>query len=76
MKKLLFLNDASILPGTAKAVVLTSASAKDENTLEEPLKVSPREEDVRFNGSRFTRSFPGNSFTILRVHTSEQSAQR
>jgi hypothetical protein len=44
--------------------------------LEEPLKVSPREEDVRFNGSRFTRSFPGNSFTILRIHTSEQSAQR
>lgn len=50
--------NAANLPGTAKAIVLTSASPKDENTLEEPLKVSPRAEDFRFSGSRFTRSFP------------------
>ncbi len=68
--------NAANLPGTAKAIVLTSASPKDENTLEEPLKVSPRAEDFRFSGSRFTRSFPGNSFTVLRIRTSEQSARR
>lgn len=55
------------LSGTAQAIVLTSANAKDENTLEEPAKVSPKAEAVKIDGSSFRRVFPGNSLTVLRI---------
>jgi alpha-L-arabinofuranosidase len=55
----------------AQAIVLTSASPRDENTLEEPLKVAPRMETVRVAGPKFTRAFPGNSFTVLRIPASK-----
>jgi len=61
------LSGAGKLGATASAIVLTSESPKDENTLDEPTKVSPRTETVKVGGSKFTRSFPGNSFTILRI---------
>lgn len=61
------LGGAGKLGATAQAIVLTSASPKDENTLDEPTKVSPRTETLMIGGSKFTRSFPGNSFTILRI---------
>ena len=55
------------LETTAQAIVLTSASGKDENTLEQPTKVSPRTETLTIRGSKFTRRIPGNSFTVLRI---------
>jgi alpha-L-arabinofuranosidase len=55
------------LAGTAQAIVLTSENPKDENSLEEPTKVSPKTEMLNLTGSKFKHSFPGNSFTILRV---------
>jgi len=61
------LNGAGKLGTTASAIVLTSASPKDENTLEEPTKVSPKTETVKIAGNKFTRSFPGNSFTVMRI---------
>lgn len=51
----------------ARAVVLTSENAKDENTLEQPTKVVPRPQPVKGNGPVFKHSFPGNSLTVLRV---------
>jgi alpha-L-arabinofuranosidase len=49
--------------------VLTSGSALDENNLEEPTKVYPKEEKITFSGNKIIRSFPGNSLTVLRLKT-------
>jgi len=61
------LQGAKGVTGTATAIVLTSDSPKDENTLEEPTKVAPVTEQLKMSGGRFVRSFPGNSFTVLRI---------
>jgi len=63
------LNGAEKLTGSGKAIILTSASPLDENTLEEPAKVSPVTETVKLSGASLKRSFPGNSLTILRLAT-------
>jgi alpha-L-arabinofuranosidase len=65
------LKGAANLTGTGQAIVLTSASPHDENTLEEPLKVSPRTEQLKISGAAFTHAFPGNSFTVLRIATNK-----
>ncbi|HWA09752.1 MAG TPA: alpha-L-arabinofuranosidase C-terminal domain-containing protein [Opitutaceae bacterium] len=51
----------------AHATVLTSASADDENSFEAPDKVAPRDETMKIPGASFSREFPANSLTILRV---------
>ena len=63
------LTTANGLSGKGSASVLTSANPTDENTLDDPLKVSPKTETFSFSGSALTRSFPGNSFTVLRLQT-------
>ena len=55
------------LSGPARAFVLTSEKPGDENSLAEPRKVAPRTEELTLPGPRFTRSFPGNSLTVLRI---------
>jgi len=59
----------SALTGKGAAIVLTGASGLDENSLAEPAKVSPGTEPLSFTGAGLTRSFPGNSLTILRLKT-------
>jgi len=51
----------------AKAIVLTSASLEDENSLDEPRKVAPVERPFRCSGATFTYTFPPHSLTILRM---------
>jgi len=63
---------AERLSGSGEAIVLESASPLDENTLDEPTKVSPKTEMLRFSGASLTRSLPGNSLTVVRVATSLQ----
>ena len=63
------LSGAEKLTGKGKSIVLTSGSPLDENTMEQPTKVSPKTENVKFSGTTITRSFPGNSLTILRLST-------
>jgi alpha-L-arabinofuranosidase len=58
---------ANNLSGEGSATVLTSDSPADENSLENPTKVSPETETVNFSGTILTRTFPGNSFTVLRL---------
>jgi alpha-L-arabinofuranosidase len=58
---------AGRLAATAKAIVLTSAGAADENTFDAPTKVAPREESVPGIGAAFHHTFPANSITVLRV---------
>jgi alpha-L-arabinofuranosidase len=63
------LSGAKNLTGTGTATVLTSESGTDENTIENPTKVSPKTESVSFSGTSLQRTFPGNSFTVLRLKT-------
>jgi alpha-L-arabinofuranosidase len=63
------LSGAKNLTGAGTASVLTSENGADENTIENPTKVSPKTENVNFSGTSFTRTFPGNSFTVLRLKT-------
>ncbi|HTQ52583.1 MAG TPA: alpha-L-arabinofuranosidase C-terminal domain-containing protein [Candidatus Acidoferrales bacterium] len=63
------LGGANNLAGTGTATVLTSASGTDENSLDDPQKVSPKTEPVSFNGTTMERAFPGNSLTVLRLRT-------
>jgi alpha-L-arabinofuranosidase len=52
--------------GSAEAIVLTSESPTDENSLDNPTKVSPKTQALTVTGSKFTHNFPGNSVTVLR----------
>jgi alpha-L-arabinofuranosidase len=61
------LKGAGTLPATGKAIVLTSGSPLDENTIDDPLKVSPKSESLTITGKTITRSFPGNSLTVIRI---------
>jgi alpha-L-arabinofuranosidase len=53
--------------GLAKAIVLASKSPLDENSLEEPAKVSPKTDTFSFQGDDLHRTFPANSVTVLRL---------
>jgi alpha-L-arabinofuranosidase len=68
-QSLLDLRGAGKLSGNGTAIVLSSASPGDENTLEEPTKVSPKTESLIISGNTITQSFPGNSLTIIRIPT-------
>lgn len=61
------LNGAATLTETGKAIVLTSASALDENTLDAPTKVAPKTEDLQWKGPTLNHVFPANSLTVLRL---------
>jgi alpha-L-arabinofuranosidase len=51
----------------ALAVVLTSARAEDENSLEQPLKVAPVKGTIHNAGRSFRHTLPANSLTVLRL---------
>jgi alpha-L-arabinofuranosidase len=67
----LALSGAKSLSGAGTATVLTSENPTDENSLEHPTRVSPKTENLSFHGASLTRSFPGNSLTVLRLKTSQ-----
>ncbi len=59
---------AKNLAGQGSATVLTSAQRTDEDTFENPTNILPQTEAVNFTGTSLTRTFPKNSFTVLRLH--------
>ena len=63
------LKGTSKLSGNGKVIVLTSNSPLDENTLDEPIKVSPKTENVKITGNTISRLISGNSLTIIRIPT-------
>jgi alpha-L-arabinofuranosidase len=65
----ILLKGATELTGTGTATVLTSLKPTDENTLDNPTKVSPKTENVKFSGTKITRLFPANSLTVMRLST-------
>ena len=52
---------------TATAIVLASGSELDENTLDEPTKVTPKSQTLDVTQAAFRHTFPGNSVTVLRL---------
>ncbi len=58
--------DTNINITSAEAEVLTGEKT-DENSFEEPCKVSPRKAEINFSGSVITHTFPKNSFTVICV---------
>ncbi len=64
----LLLKGANTLVPLADATVLASGSALDENTLDAPTKVAPRQETFKVNGQQVTHTFAANSVTVLRIH--------
>jgi hypothetical protein len=36
--------------------------------LDDPTRVSPKTETIDFSGTDLTHTFPGNSFTVLRLN--------
>ena len=71
VKSKIILNGAASLTGTGNAIVLTSSSPLDENSLEQPTKVSPKTVEIKFLGTSISRAFPANSLTIIRLKTSK-----
>lgn len=63
------LSGARNLTRQGTAIVLTSASPEDENTLDNPTKVSPVKDSFHFEGDTYDRVFPGNSVNVLRFGT-------
>lgn len=61
------LGGVKTISGPATAIVLTSDSPRDENTIGDPTKVSPKTETFDVSSPDFHRTFPGNSFTVLRL---------
>ena len=55
------------LDKSAKQIVLTSENGLDENSLDYPEKVSPKESTFTIDGATFARKFPGKSLTVLRI---------
>lgn len=65
------LHGAKKLAASASGVVLTSGSPKDENTLEEPTKVAPKNLTIPVSGTKIKHAFPGNSLTVIRVKSAK-----
>lgn len=59
------LNGASVEP-LGRAITLSAASLTDENSFEEPNKITPVESEVKVTSSSFNYDLKPNSFTILR----------
>jgi alpha-L-arabinofuranosidase len=59
---------ASVSNGpAAAAVTMTSEGAMDENSLDQPTKVSPKPVNVTVNNGRIQHHFPANSFSVIRL---------
>ena len=61
------LNGVKRVSKKARAIVLASTDAMDENTLETPTKVAPVESALGKAAQSFKHAFPGNSVTVLRL---------
>ena len=63
------LADISPVSNNSHMTVLTSAEPTDNNSLQNPTKVRPVEQEVSIAGQDFSHEFPPYSLTVLRVKT-------
>ena len=61
------LQGVGALMPTGQATILTSDAMNDENTLDNPLKIAPKTENVPNVAPKFFYTFPARSLTILRL---------
>ena len=61
------IDGATVANGPAAATILTSDGAMDENSLDQPVKVSPKPLDINVINGKITHDFPANSFTVIRL---------
>jgi len=66
-KTMVRMKDIGALSGKGTATVLTSASPEDDNSIEAPMKVSPKTTEVTGLGAEFSYTFAPYSLTILRL---------
>jgi len=55
---------------TAQSIILSSAKPSDQNSFDEPAKVSPKTKSLENVSPQFNYSFGPYSLTVLRVHAS------
>ena len=65
------LRGANKVTSSAKAILLTG-SPRDVNTIEQPTKVTPKEEPIPDAAASFQRTLPAHSLTLLRLHATPQ----
>jgi alpha-L-arabinofuranosidase len=70
------INGATDLAETANEIELTSPGADDENSLDNPQKVSPISTEGRVSNSTIHQNFLPNSLTIIRVKSSKLAMSR
>jgi alpha-L-arabinofuranosidase len=63
------LKSTNELARTCGMQVLSSDNPADENSLDAPVKVSPKRQTLSLTGPDFRHVFPGNSLTVLRIGT-------
>ena len=61
------LDGARGLSRAGTAIVLGSSDLKIENSLEEPLKISPRQSQFQVSSSKFSYTLEPSSLTVLRI---------
>lgn len=61
------LEGASKVEPEGKVITLSAASDTDENSFEEPMKISPQQSTYKGFGTEFDYTFPAFSYTILRL---------
>ncbi len=62
----------SAVSPTGQATVLASGQLTDQNTFEDPAKVSPKTSTLENVNAQFNYSFAPSSLTVLRIHASEK----
>jgi alpha-N-arabinofuranosidase len=60
---------AAAIKPQGKAIVLKANKLSDTNTIREPTKIVPAEEEAGGLGASFTREFPPYSITVLELNT-------
>lgn len=66
-KTRIILDNSTGIESKGTSITLSAKSLKDENSFEEPLKISPQKKDYEGFSTDFTYKFPPNSFTVLRL---------
>lgn len=54
---------------SAQVTILTSDNLNDNNSLEDPMRVVPKESTLQVSGREFDYEFGPNSLTLIRIHT-------
>jgi alpha-L-arabinofuranosidase len=66
------LSGAGVIARGGTVTVLESANLSDNNSLEEPRRLVPREAALENTGAEFGHEFPARSLSILRMKTAKQ----